>query len=298
MTRQPQRIAAILACYNRKDLTLASLDALFSQELREGVCIEAYLLDDGSTDGTAEAVRQRFPKAHILAGDGSYFWNEGMRTAYAAAMQSEAEYYLWLNDDTRLYQDSLARLLETHAQLLEKGIPEAIIVGSVQDPETNALTYGGMVRTTRWHPFHFKLIQPGPIAQQCDVMHGNCVLIPEAVAQRVGNMDAGYSHALGDIDYALKAGKKGIAIWIAPGFVGTCATNPVEGSWLDTSLTLKQRWHHMQDPKGLPPSDWMLFARKHAGWLWPVYGAMPYVRLLVSTLKSKFYPKKLPSPDF
>ncbi len=124
-------------------------------------------------------------------------------------------------------------------------------------------------------------------------MHGNCVLIPNEVAQRVGNMDAGYSHAIGDIDYALKAGKKGVSIWVAPGFVGTCSTNPIEGSWLDTSLSLRERWKHMNGPKGLPPSDWMLFARKHAGPFWPVFGAMPYIRLVLSSIKAKIRPQEL-----
>ena len=124
-------------------------------------------------------------------------------------------------------------------------------------------------------------------------MHGNCVLIPDEVARLVGNMDAGYSHAIGDIDYALKANNKGASIWIAPGFVGTCSTNPVKGSWLDTSLPLKERWKQMSGPKGLPPSDWMLFSKKHAGLFWPVFGSLPYIRLVMSSLKAKFRPQEL-----
>jgi GT2 family glycosyltransferase len=187
----------------------------------------------------------------------------------------------------------LQTLLSTQTDLVKQGKSPAIVVGSVQDPESNRLTYGGMIREDGWHPFHFTLIEPGPQARPCDVMHGNCVLVPDEVARRIGNMDPGYSHAIGDIDYALKAGKHGVSIWIAPGFAGTCSTNPVKGSWLDTSLPLKQRWKHMRGPKGLPPSDWMLFARKHAGWLWPIYGSMPYVRLVVSALKAKIRPRKL-----
>ncbi len=150
-----------------------------------------------------------------------------------------------------------------------------------------------MIRDSKWHPFHFKLVQPGTEALPCDVMHGNCVLIPDEVARLVGNMDAGYSHAIGDIDYALKAGNKGASIWVAPGFAGTCSTNPVKGSWLDTSLPLRERWKQMSGPKGLPPSDWMLFSKKHAGLLWPVYGSLPYIRLVLSSIRAKFRPQEL-----
>jgi hypothetical protein len=36
----------------------------------------------------------------VLGGDGSLFWNGGMRLAYADAMRSDFDYYLWLNGDT------------------------------------------------------------------------------------------------------------------------------------------------------------------------------------------------------
>ncbi|MFK7846880.1 MAG: glycosyltransferase family 2 protein [Rhodothermales bacterium] len=292
MKNKSVRIAAILASHNRKDLTMQCLSALFTQR-SDQLDIRAFLLDDGSTDGTSEAVKASFPEAEVIKGDGSYFWNEGMRTAFAAALSSGADYYLWLNDDTNLAPDAVMRLVETHQKLQESNNSRSIVVGSVKDPVSSKLTYGGMIRDSKWHPFHFKLVEPTNEAMQCDVMHGNCVLIPDEVARMVGNMDAGYSHAIGDIDYALKAGSKGASIWITPGFVGTCSTNPVKGSWLDTSLPLKERWKQMSGPKGLPPSDWMLFSKKHAGLLWPVFGSLPYVRLVLSSIKAKIRPQEL-----
>lgn len=292
MKEKSVRIAAILASHNRKELTLQCLAALFAQQ-SETIDIRAFLLDDGSTDGTADAVKQQFDQAVVIPGDGSYFWNEGMRTAFATALDIGADYYLWLNDDTTLQPDAVQRLVDTQQGLAQSGHPVSIVVGSVQDPETGTLTYGGMKRDSKWHPFHFKLVTPGTAPKRCDVMHGNCVLIPHKVATLAGNMDAGYSHAIGDIDYALKAGSKGASIWIAPGFVGTCSTNPVAGSWLDTSLPLRERWKQMSGPKGLPPSDWMLFSRKHAGLLWPVFGSLPYIRLVLSSIKAKIRPQEL-----
>ena len=290
---KPIRVAAILACHNRKNLTIAALDALYAQEFDMPVDISTYLLDDGSTDGTAEAVENRFERATVLRADGSLFWNEGMRTAFAAALKDGSDYYLWLNDDTTLYSNALQTLIDTHKQLTNQARPDSIIVGSVQDPDTKTLTYGGMRRNSSWHPFHFELIQPAQKAQKCDVMNGNCVLIPAKVAGIMGNMDPGYSHAIGDIDYSLKAGKHNVDIWIAPGYAGTCSNNPLEGSWLDTSLPLKLRWKHMTSPKGLPPSDWMLFTKKHAGILWPVFGTMPYIRLVLSAMSSKIRSKNI-----
>ena len=124
-------------------------------------------------------------------------------------------------------------------------------------------------------------------------MHGNCVLIPAGVARKVGNLDDGFSHAIGDIDYALRAVALDVGVWIAPGYAGTCSTNPVEGSWLDTRLSLRERWKQVTGPKGLPPREWMYFARKYAGWLWPVYGALPYVRMTLSAATARFSQHRL-----
>ena len=55
------RITALLASHNRRPKTLACLSSYFAQEVPDDVTLSAVLVDDGSTDGTADAVRERFP---------------------------------------------------------------------------------------------------------------------------------------------------------------------------------------------------------------------------------------------
>ena len=97
-------IAVVMACYNRKDLTIKCLEHLHAQSvlLEKQASINGFLMDDGSTDGTTEAVRERFPSVEVLQGDGSLFWNGGMHAAFAEALKGDYDYYLWLNDDTFL----------------------------------------------------------------------------------------------------------------------------------------------------------------------------------------------------
>ena len=141
-------------------ISRSSVSKRFFAQKTDTLSIKAYLLDDGSTDGTADAVNKLFSDVTIIQGDGSYFWNEGMRTSFSAALQDGADYYLWLNDDTTLEADALSKLIETHQSLAHAGTPLSIVIGSVKDPETSQLTYGGMRRTSKWHPFHYKLIEP------------------------------------------------------------------------------------------------------------------------------------------
>lgn len=286
------RIAALLTCHNRKPMTLACLLALFNQELPSNVTIDVYLVDDASTDDTAEAVSQSYPQVKILQGDGSLFWNGGTRVAFAEAMKYDYDYYLWLNNDTFVYPNALSNLVETFHNLRIRGEQRAIITGSTCDPNTKALTYGGVVRRSRWRPLKFDLMEPGEEAKRCDTMNGNCVLIPREVVQVVGNLEPAFTHYAGDWDYGLRAQQQGCTVWVAPGYVGTCSGNYQPGSTADSPVALGEGLKKIAQPKGLPVREqvlhpfweWKVFAQRHAGLFWPIYWLIPYRRLLWSLL--------------
>ncbi|HEY9675264.1 MAG TPA: glycosyltransferase family 2 protein [Waterburya sp.] len=286
------RLAALLTCHNRKPKTLACLEALFNQELPREVTIDVYLVDDGSTDGTGEAVAQSYPQVKILQGNGSLFWNGGMGVAFAEALKSDYDVYLWLNDDTILYPNALSNLLETFHRLQLQGEHRTIIAGSTCDPKTTTLTYGGVVRRSRWRPLRFDLVQPDEDVKRCDTINGNCVLIPRAVVQLVGNLDPAFTHYAGDWDYGLRAQQKGCTVWVAPGYVGTCSQNYQPGGDADSSVHLGEGLKKIGQPKGLPVrqeilhpiEEWKVFAQRYGGLFWPIYWLIPYRRLLWNSL--------------
>lgn len=279
-------LTAVLTCHNRRATTLACLEHLFAQQPPAGLRLRAVLVDDGSTDGTAQAVADAFPDVQLLSGSGQLYWAGGMRLAFAAARADGADYYLWLNDDTLLRPDAVGRLLDTLATVAD-GADDAVIVGTTHAPDTGRPTYGGRVRCSWWHPLKYALVPPTEVPVPCAVMNGNCVLIPAPVAQAVGNIDPSFTHAMADFDYAMRARRHGIGVWVAPGVVGTCASNTATGSWEDPQLSLRARWRRMQGPKGLPLREWATFARRYAGPLWPLYAPLPLVRLLVSALRPR-----------
>ncbi|MEQ8468167.1 glycosyltransferase family 2 protein [Coleofasciculus sp. E1-EBD-02] len=286
MTRD--RTAVLMTCHNRKPKTLSCLAALFNQILPREVKLDVYLVDDGSTDGTAQAVLQAYPHVKILPGNGNLYWNRGMRKAFAEAMKYDYDYYLWLNDDTLLYPDALSSLWQTYHHLTKQGHEKAIIVGSTHHPNTGKLTYGGFGRSTWWHPFKYSLVEPGTEPKPADTLNGNCVLIPRAVVQILGNLDPAFSHSIGDTDYGLRAQRQGCSVWVAPGYAGKCQTNPPQGHpWLDPKFTLKQRWQAVTDHKGLPPRESKVFCQRYAGWLWLFFWLLPYIRLVLVSLSYK-----------
>ncbi|MFK0731118.1 MAG: glycosyltransferase family 2 protein [Gloeotrichia echinulata GP01] len=271
------QLAVIMTCYNRRDTTLACLRALYQQTKP----FDVYLTDDGSSDGTSEVIKGVYPQVKILKGNGNLFWVGGMRLAFAEAMQRGYEYYLWLNDDTLIESDVIERLLAIHQDLSEHDHSNSIVVGSTKDPNTEKPTYGGAVRSKRWYSNKFEFLEPSEFLQECDTMYGNCVLIPDSVTKKVGNLDGAFIHSLGDLDYGLRARKLGCSIWIAPGYVGICTKNSIRNSWADTDLPLSERLKKVLHVKGFPLKPWTVFCSRHSGLFWFIYWFLPYIRAMI-----------------
>ncbi|MDM9580592.1 MULTISPECIES: glycosyltransferase family 2 protein [unclassified Nostoc] len=270
-------LAVIMTCHNRRNTTLACLNALYQQKKH----CDVYLTDDGSSDGTTEAVKAEYPEVQILQGNGNLFWVGGMHLAFGEAIKYQYDYYLWLNDDTFLEANAVTKLLQVHQNLTELGYADSIVVGSTKDLITGKATYGGAVKSKKWYSNKFEFLEPSFVIQQCDAMYGNCVLIHKSVAAKVGNIDTAFVHSLGDLDYALRARKLGCKIWVAPGYIGTCTKNSIRNSWADTNLNLLERLKKVLEIKGFPLKSWTIFCSRHSGPFWILYWFLPYIRAII-----------------
>lgn len=277
------RLCVLVCCHNRREQTLACLRAVAASRDVAKVTINAVLVDDGSADGTAEAVRAEFRWVEVLQGDGTLYWCRAMHLAFAQAMREGHDAYLWLNDDTLLVPDAIARLLATAAERRANFGQPVIIVGTLGHGEDGKLqaSYGGRVARSRWRRTAWRLLAPKERPLALHTMDGNLVLVTAEAARRSGNLDPAYEHAMGDHDYGLRARAAGVGLWLAPGLLGRCAPNPREGGFDDITLPLAARWRHLLSRKGLPWRSWARFTRRHAGWAWPLYFAWPYVRVLL-----------------
>jgi GT2 family glycosyltransferase len=278
------KVAALLTCFNRKEKTIACLEQLYKANISK---LSVFLVDDGSSDGTEDAVRQQFPEVIILKGDGNLFWNGGMYKAFAAAIKIGFTHYLWLNDDTLLYENAWNTLKESASIAEKRNTDPYIIVGSTCDPENGKLTYGGLVRNNPIKKLRFDLVKPSTELKPCETINGNCVLISAAVVERIGNLDPFFTHAIGDFDYGLRAKKANCSIWVAPKFIGTCSKNPTSGTWQDKSLKTPDRIKAINSTKGLPNKEWKEFAKRYAGIAWPIYWLSPFIKIYLEQLTGK-----------
>jgi GT2 family glycosyltransferase len=273
------RLVAVLTTFNRRNTTLASLACLERAAAEAGLSLDVVLVDDASKDGTAEAVESTYPNFTVIRGPGDMYWNRGMYMGMQLVLQRDCEAILWLNDDTRLDDDALVRLLATARSVQTRLDRPAIVVGSTRS-RTGEITYGGSVSAGRLKRLTYRRVWSETEPVECEVMNGNCVWLPIGIARDVGNLDPRFEHAMGDTDYALRARAKGYKVIVVPGTVGTCEANSVAGTFLDKGLGLRARWVAMQSRKGLPWRSWLRFTSRHGGALWPVYFCWPYLRLI------------------
>jgi GT2 family glycosyltransferase len=263
-----------MTCHNRRSLTLRCLDALrTAQEHAAGaVYVDVYLVDDACDDGTAVAVAERFPGVRIIPGSGSLYWCGGMRLAWRTASQAGGyDGYLWLNDDVQLVPDSLSLLIRTEAQIRRETGRAAIVVGATQDESGRCTSYGEMGA--------HGVIPAGDAARPIGCFNGNIVLIPADVFRQVGNLSRAFTHGFGDIDYALRAHRRGIPIWLAPGHLGSCALNNVS-RWERRDVPLLKRLAALHRPTGCPPWELAFITLRHGGWWFPYTVAKLYWRAL------------------
>lgn len=110
-----QKTFVILPVHNRIDITRNFIHLLLKQTYSHYHLI---LVDDGSTDGTAEMVSQTLPaeKLTIIRGEGNWYWGGSLHHAYKYLNRefkkgdmSGENVIVIMNDDTEFAQDFLER---------------------------------------------------------------------------------------------------------------------------------------------------------------------------------------------
>src|SRR5688572_13562211 len=100
-------LSVVLVGWNTRDDVLECLRLLSRQTYPR---VQIVLVDNGSTDGTAAAVRAEFPSVLLLPLDRNHGFARAVNLAMRAALDEGAEYILLLNPDTSFEPDLLAGL--------------------------------------------------------------------------------------------------------------------------------------------------------------------------------------------
>lgn len=108
--------AVVLVCWNNKAYLGPCLDSLYGTGMRHAV--EVVVVDNGSTDGSQEMLRQDYPQVRIVQNAG----NVGLGKASNQGIEcTTAPYILLLNNDTIVNGPSLDRMIDLMAQTPDAG---------------------------------------------------------------------------------------------------------------------------------------------------------------------------------
>ncbi len=253
---ETKTIAILLTVHNRKEKTMKCLEHIHSQLPVNGFTTDIFMTDDGCTDGTREAVTTAFPQVRIVNGDGNLFWNRGMHKAWQEAASTGYDYYLWINDDTFLYDGAIEQALLSSRECSDT----AIIVGATQSEATGKSTYGLRDAKTG------KLLVPNGMLQEGHGLNGNFVLVSKIVFEKLGNLDSHFHHSGGDTDYGLRAEERNIRLLLHKEYIGTCEQHQALSKWCNPDYPLRERWQSLNKPTGMPLKELFYLERRHYGY--------------------------------
>jgi len=102
------KVVAITLNWNGRDMTLDCVASLHKLHYDN---YEIVVVDNGSTDGSVEALRDRFPNITLVENGRNLGYSEGFNSGIEKSMGMGAEYILILNNDTVIAPDALTELV-------------------------------------------------------------------------------------------------------------------------------------------------------------------------------------------
>ena len=209
------RVSALIVSYNTRALLLESIGSVVDEP-----GVETIVVDNASTDGSPEAVAERFPAVHLVRLDTNLGFAAGVNRAAARA---RGRTLLVLNPDARLLPgalDLLLEVLDTH--------PRAALVGPSLKypsgaPQAAAFAFPGIVQVALdLFPVNRLMDSrlngrvtaraPRPIGHPL----GACMLIRAAAWMDVGPLDEGYFMYLEEVDWCRRAARRNWQVWYQP----------------------------------------------------------------------------------
>jgi len=198
-------ISVVVLTYNTRDLVLHCLGMFCADAIRDGWQI--IVVDNGSTDGTAQAVAEQFPDVEIVRNEHNLGYaagnNRGLRRA-------NGDCVILLNSDVLADAASLralCRYLQAHSQVgavsaglrTANGQPQAYAYGG--DPSPGYLLKRNVRRWLGLKPLHDWAVSE-PI--DTDWVSGACVAVRREVFEQVGLLDEQFFLYFEDIDWCLR----------------------------------------------------------------------------------------------
>jgi GT2 family glycosyltransferase len=210
--RYPQASVIVLSWNGRDDLP-DCLNALLAQDYDE---LEILVVDNGSSDGSADLVAERFPQVRLIRNERNLGFATGNNIGLRKA---NGDVLVLLNQDTVVQPGWLAGLAEG---LL--GAPDIGIVGGKACYPDGRLQHAGGWVDERGAGHHFGHCETDQgqydVSRDVDFVTGAGLAITRRALETIGGLDEGFSPAYyEDVDWCFRARRAGLRVRYVPGAV-------------------------------------------------------------------------------
>jgi N-acetylglucosaminyl-diphospho-decaprenol L-rhamnosyltransferase len=224
------KIYVVVATFNRKFFTQRFLHCLGRQTFKN---FQIIIVDDGSTDGTAELLAQEFPGVHLVRGDGNLWWtgatNLGIRHALTQA--SDADAVLVINDDIEVGQDYLETLYR-----LWRSTPRTLIGSVLVDIDNPEVIWDGG-RVVNWWSAKFTILNSRRRLSEfrrdhcvdASLLTGSGTLIPIQVFREIGFYDEQHFKQCGDTELPVRAKNAGYRLLVSYAAIAKMRIDATDG---------------------------------------------------------------------
>jgi N-acetylglucosaminyl-diphospho-decaprenol L-rhamnosyltransferase len=265
-------LSVIVVTYNSRDLTLACVASVVAEQKATPSRLlqtELIVVDNGSSDGTTDAVRKAAPEARVLVQPANLGFAGGNNVGLAAA---QGRYLLLLNSDAEVRPGAFAALVAFMDAHPDAGACGPMLVnpdGSLQptgrDLPTPGTLFLDMTKLYRlWkRDLYVQRGRDYTEVAAAGELSAAALLVRRSVYQQVGGLDTGFFFYYEDVDWCKRIGDAGYRIYYVP-------TAEVMHRWQGTSRSVSTlAYRSGQD-------SLRYYFRKHHG---PLAGAAVQVML-------------------
>lgn len=216
------RFFIVVPVHNRLALTRLCLASLCLQTRKD---LRVFLVDDGSTDGTSEAMWGKFSDLmdlEIIRGDGNLWWAGAIEKGVRAALQvaDDDDYIVTLNNDLTVAPDFLSRaeeVLSTHPGAMVGGVSIDSQDGeSISNTGWTMLCWPLAFTRRVWWPGRKQDLAAGPPVTDLDFLPGTATFTPVQVVRRYGTVNARLlPHYQADLEYSYRLKKHGVRVLLS-----------------------------------------------------------------------------------
>jgi GT2 family glycosyltransferase len=207
-------VAVVVLTWNGREDTLTCLASLREVQHEPLVVI---VVDNASTDGTAEAVAQRHPDADLLRNAQNLGFAGGMNAGIRRALELGADHVLLLNNDTEVDPGFVSALLEAAV-----AHPDAAALCSkvlFAEPADRIWFAGAEYDPRRGHQGRQRGYGERDDGRyggtwESDRACGAAMLIPRAALDRVGLLEDDLFAYAEDVEWSLRARERGLRIYV------------------------------------------------------------------------------------